>query len=253
MGKPTDVEWHDLLVRFPVATPELAAARELRRRTDSKFVMPPASAAALLSSLTGEYALLGTGNGPLASYRTLYFDTPELDCFHAQRRGCRVRHKVRVRHYVDRRVTSLEVKTRVSELETVKVWRERAYDESELSADDQAFVSGRTGILRPMVPQVWTGFRRVTLLGIEATERVTVDLDLGVERGGRRRSLAGIAVVEVKQWPLDRGTAVMSALRAAGARSGWMSKYCAAVAFTRPQVRCHPLLPALRALERAAA
>lgn len=253
MGEPTYAEWEDLLARFPPAAPELVARRELRRRTDSKFVLSPADALELLRGLTGEYAVLGTGNGPLASYRTLYFDTPELGFFHAHRRGYRVRHKARIRHYPDRRLTSLEVKTRLSELQTTKFWREREYGDNALSREDQVFIGIQSGITQDVLPQVWTDFRRLTLLGVETNERLTVDLDLRVEREGRERTLAAVAIVEVKQWPYGRATPVMAALRAAGRRPGWVSKYCAAIVFTRPEVRCNELLPGLRALERAAA
>lgn len=250
---PTGADWQDLLARFPRATPELLVDRELRRRTDSKFLLSPAAASDLLQRMTGDYALLTAGGELLASYRTLYFDTPALDLFHAHRRGRRVRHKIRVRHYPDRRVTLLEIKTRRSELETSKVWRARDYGDCEFSQDDQAFVGAHTGIEHPVEPQVWTEFRRVTLLGLATPERVTLDLDLRVAMGHRARSLAGVAIVEVKQWPFRRHSPVMSALQAAGWRSGWASKYCAAIAFTRPDVPQHELQPGLRALTRGAA
>ena len=228
-------------------------SRDLRRRTDSKFVLSPAGAVDLVSALNGDYAVLTAGAGRVASYRTLYFDTQELDFFHAHRRGRRVRHKVRIRHYPDRHLTLLEVKTRRSELETNKVWRERQYGDDVLTHEDQVFVDANTGVGRDVLPEVWTDFRRVTLLGLHNNERVTIDFNLEVSRGARRRSLAGIAIVEVKQWPFLPASAVMSALRAAGQRPGWASKYCTAVAFTRPGLRFNALLPGLRALERRAA
>jgi hypothetical protein len=246
-------EWLELLAAFPSATPELIVQRELRRRADSKFLLPPGAAAELLPKLTGRYAVLSAGGEVFASYRTLYFDTPELDFFHAQRRRQRVRHKARVRHYPDRRLSLLEVKMRKGDLETTKIWREREYGRSELSADDQAFVRFHTGVRRGVLPQAWTDFRRLTLLGIETNERITIDLDLGVKMGARARSISELAIVEVKQWPFSRRTPVMSALRAAGWRPGWVSKYCAAVAFTHPDVRANELLPGLRILERGAA
>ena len=247
------LEWQDLLVRFLQAPPDLLARRELSRRADSKFVVPPAAAASLLPLLAENYAVLAAGDGLVASYRTLYFDTPDLDFFNAHRRGRRVRHKVRIRHYPDRRVTRLEVKTRKSDLESAKVWRDHEYGDSAMSAADQAFVESHTGGGRILVPQVWTHFRRVTLLGIRTNERVTIDFGMEVIMGTRRRSLAPIAIVEVKQWPLQRSTPVMSAVRAAGWRPAWASKYCAAIAFTRPDVRVNALLPGLRGMERRAA
>lgn len=247
---PTLGGWQGRLGRFRLATPELIGSRELRRRTDTKFLMSPASAAEVLLALAADYAVLAAGSELVASYDTLYFDTPQLDFFHAHRRGRRVRHKARIRHYPDRRLTTLEVKTRKSELRTTKTSREHAFGNSELSGDDQAFVGGRTGIDRSVVPQVWTHFRRITLVGTITNERVTIDLDFHVEMGGHGRPFTDLAIVEVKQWPFSRDTPVMTALRAAGRRPGWASKYCAAIAFTRPDVPMNRLLPGIRALER---
>jgi VTC domain len=224
----------------------------LRHRADVKFVVHPAAAAAVLPPLAGDYAVLAAGEALVASYRTLYFDTAALDFFHDQRRGKRVRHKVRIRHYPDRSVTLLEVKTRRNDLETAKVWREHGYGDSAMSAADQTFVEAHTATSRSLDPQVWTSFHRVTLLGLRTNERVTIDFDLEVSMGERRRVLPLIAIVEVKQWPVSRSTPVMSALRAAGWRPAWASKYCAAIALTRPDVRLNTLLPGLRGLERRA-
>jgi hypothetical protein len=160
---------------------------------------------------------------------------------------------VRARHYLDRRLTFLEVKTRRSELQTMKTRLERDFGDDELDSEDQAFVDLHTQIGRNVLPQAWTDFRRLMLFGIRTNERVTIDLDLVVGADARSESLGDVAVVEVKQWPYDRSTPVMSALRARGSRPGWLSKYCVAIARTRPGVRLHRLLPGLRALDRIAA
>jgi hypothetical protein len=203
--------------------------------------------------MAGHYAVLSAGATRIATYRTLYFDTAGLEFFHDHRRDRRVRHKVRIRHYPDRGVSLLEVKTRSSELQTFKTWRERRYGESELSAGDQAFAAAAAGAGGEMLPQVWTEFRRLTLLGLAANERVTIDVDLGFESASRGHALRSVAVVEVKQWPYTRATPILTALRAAGRRPGWMSKYCTGIALTHTGVRLNRLLPGLRALERVAA
>lgn len=246
-------EWQDLLGRFPLASPELLARRELRRRTDTKFVLSPAAAGCLLRELARDYAVLASGTKLIASYQTLYFDTPGLEFFHAHRRGRRVRHKARIRQYVDRNLAILEIKTRRNEFKTVKISRERPYGNVELTADDQSFVDASTGIGQNVIPQTWTHFQRVTLLSLDAGERVTLDLNLSVGMDGSSRSLEGIVIVEVKQWPYRRTTSAMSALRTIGLRPGWASKYCTAIALTRPGVRLNRLLPGLRALERGVA
>lgn len=247
---PLHSEWTSLLSRFPPAPPDLLARRELRRRADAKYVMPTSVATDMVTALTNDYAVLSAGSELVAMYRTLYLDTPELAFFHAHRRGRRVRYKVRIRHYLDRRISVLEVKARRNDLLTTKTWRPREYCNNDVTADDQAFVRAHTGVSGDVLPQVWTRFRRLTFLGLRVSERVTVDLDLGVEMRGSRKTLPSVAIVEIKQWPICRSTPVMAALRALGQRPCWASKYCAAIAWTRPNERLNALLPGLAALER---
>jgi len=250
---PTRGDWEQRLAPFAPAPSELIALRELSLRTDTKFVLPAAAAAAIVPRLAQDYALLGAGEVSIATYRTLYFDTVGLDLYHAQRRGFRVRHKARIRHYPDRGVSSLEIKTRRSELETVKTWRWRKDEHDDLDDDDQAFVRLHTGLQDDVHPQVWTAFRRVTLLGLQTEERVTVDLEFAVGAGPGTRTFRDLAILEVKQRPFRRDTPVMSALRAARRRSGWMGKYFVAIALTRPEVPVGALRPGIRALERLVA
>ena len=233
---------------FAVAPADLARERELDCRADTKFVLPPDAAAHLLRGLRDHYSILPAGGRLVAAYRTLYFDTADLELYHAHRQNRRVRHKVRIRHYHDRQLTTLEVKTRRSARQTIKARCERSYGDDQLSADEQAFVASQTGLRHLVLPQVTTDFRRVTLLGRHSNERVTIDTGLVFAAGRDARWESEVAVVEVKQWPFSRRSAVMSALR----RSGWtpsgMSKYCAAIALTRPDVPHQRFIPELRAL-----
>jgi len=235
-----------------VAPADLVTRRALCHRADSKFVLSPTGAADLLGALTGDYAVLAAGEACLADYQTLYFDTADLDFFHARRCGRRVRHKVRIRHYPGRRLTLLEVKTRRNDLQTTKVIRPRRFGDNTLSPDDQAFVRLHTGLDRDVLPQVWTNYTRATLFGLHTNERVTVDLNLALTMGDQRRSFATV-IVEVKQSPFRRSTPVMALLRDAGWRPRSVSKYCAGIVYTRRSVPCNRLLPDLRALEQGGA
>ena len=136
---------------------------------------------------------------------------------------------------------------------TTKVSRTHRYGDDDLHPEDQEFAGHQTGVRTPLFPQAWTRFRRIALVGIETRERVTIDLDLVLSAGGRDRTVSDVAILEVKQWPYSRGTPVMSALRAAGCRPSRISKYCAAIAFSRPDLPCNRLRPGLRALERRSA
>jgi len=235
---------------FAPASADLLARRALLRRVDSKYLLSRRRLDELLAPLAPHYAVLQAAGASLMTYRSLYFDTPDLHCFEEHRRHRRVRQKVRVRHYPDRELTFLELKIRRSELVTTKRRLEKRYGDSALGADGLAFLAAHSSLpVGALVPQVWTHFRRFTLLGLDTDERITVDLDLEVVRADRRAEVAGAAIVEVKQPRFCLTTPVMAALRRAHLRQGSLSKYCTALALTRDGLRLSGLRPALRAIE----
>ncbi len=236
---------------FTRAAEDLIDRRALQRRADSKFVVPHSLLPALVAALAGDYASLAAPD----AYRTLYYDTPDLRLFQDHRRGRGVRHKVRLRAHPERATCYLEIKTRRSEMQTLKLRLYRASSEPMLSEADQEFIRARTGLSRNVIPQIRSEYRRLTLIGLQANERVTIDQDLlfATENPqGLRdpvRTLAGAVIVEVKQWPFSRHSPVMLALRTLGIRASWASKYCIGILSTHNELRHNRLLAGMRALE----
>lgn len=105
---------------------ELGAA-SLMRRTDTKFVFHASSLTSILQKLQGSYRLLEVEGITSHDHRTLYFDTPKPELFHAHHRGSGHRFKVRERQYVTTNQLFLEVKRRSNKGETSKM-RARADD-----------------------------------------------------------------------------------------------------------------------------
>lgn len=242
------------LADFPVVSPELLRARALLSRVDTKFAVHAARVEALLARLDGDYALLRVEAGALATYRSLYFDTPSLTLFHDHRRGRRLRHKVRIRHYPDRRLSYLEVKSKRNNTITDKHRMAIPYGEERLDAAMREFlrdhVADHAALLEPALR---LEYRRISLVGVLDDERVTFDLALRV--GVARRPLPGldaITVIEVKQARFCVRSPVMRVLSSAGLRPGAMSKYVVAQALEQPDLRCNRLLPELRTLEQVA-
>lgn len=238
-----------LLDAFAPASVDLLERRSLLRRMDSKFLVPLHALVRVLPRLQDQYLLLRAGGECLASYRTLYFDTPELTFFHDHRRGRRNRQKVRIRHYPDRQVTFLEVKTKRNPDLTEKERLKLAYGHTELGTRELEFLGRvvRTP-LTGLAPAVWTNFYRGTLIGINTNERITLDLELTLQTEDKSIRIGGTSIVEVKQQPFCMTTPVVRALRDFNVRSQSASKYCAGIALTRPTVRHNRFLPMLRAL-----
>jgi hypothetical protein len=236
---------------FQDAPSELAQRLELLQRIDSKFVIRASRIDDLLGELAGQYAVLPVPGGHVATYRSLYFDTPELRCFHDHRRGRRIRHKVRVRHYPDRALTFLEVKSKRSRTVTDKHRVELPYGALCPRTQDLAFLRERMAFADELSPQVWVEYRRIGLVGLASAERVTIDLDVEVvAMNGARTPLGDVAIIEVKQPSSGGDSQVHGALARMGVRPRSLSKYTFAIALTRPHVPCNRFLPQLRALTR---
>jgi hypothetical protein len=236
---------------FEPASPELLANRDLLQRTDTKYLLPRRSLPELLGHLARDYRLLYSGNQPSAQYLTQYLDTPAYDLFHDHRRGKRVRFKVRLRHYLDRSLSYLEVKGKSAAGGTRKWRRSLAYLCNELSLDDLRFVSEQVPLdSSGLVPSLVNQFRRMTLVGIELPERITLDMDLQFKNDEESRALNGVLVVEVKQSRLFRRSPVMQALARCRALPGSTSKYCVGTMLLRPELRHNRLRPTLARIER---
>jgi hypothetical protein len=240
------------LAGYGGATPELLGRRELLSRIDSKFVVPAHRMDRILLDLADHYAVLRVPTGNVATYQSLYFDTPALRCFHDHRRGKRVRHKVRIRHYPDREVSFLEVKTKRNETVTDKHRLAIPFGSVALGAAERDFLRSRVGaMVDELQPQLWINYRRISLIGLHTSERVTIDVDLTVDGHAQVSDWFGrVGVVEVKQSPFCVRTPIMRALIGAGLRERSLSKYVVAVALSRPEQRRNRLMPDLRALER---
>jgi hypothetical protein len=241
------------LSSFRGAPRELVERRVLQQRIDRKYVFAADLLEPMLAELSAHFSLVLAASAPLATYNTVYFDTPERLLYHNHRRGRMPRHKVRVRHHVERRLSFLEIKCKTGDSRTRKARTERPFGALAFDSDAEAFVAGSCPVAPDLlVPQVWMTFRRITLVGNDIDERVTIDCDLGVAAGQQSRQLPGVAVVEVKQARHRNDTASIRALRSLHLRERAFSKYCIGTALLEP-VRSHAFQPALRLVDRLSA
>ena len=164
-------------------------------------------------------------------YENVYFDTPDLRCFHDHVEGARPRFKARTRYYRDTGTCFFEVKVKTGD-DTTK--RQRDCDVAEhgvLTESARAFlreaVTDLTGQESPedLAAALSTSFRRATLSAREGGERATIDLEV-VLRAMDDRSVTlrnDYALVETKS---EGGEGQLdAALIAAGCEPTSISKY----------------------------
>ena len=244
----------DALEAFDTASIHLIKSRDLLVRTDIKFFGRAALLDNVLPLLAPHYAVIRVPAGCAAYYQSVYFDTPDLRCYHDHRRGRRLRHKVRIRHYPDRQLSFLELKSKKNARVTDKHRMKLPYGQTELDEEGRDFLKELCDLpVDELEPTLSNHFRRISLIGLERRERVTIDVELGFDHRGASGGFDGLTVIEVKQHPYDPHSPVMTALHDVGMRERSLSKYTTAIARLSPGIARNRLLPLLRTLDRTIA
>lgn len=241
LAAPTWTELGD----FPaVGLDELDAAAALQTRVDRKYVLPVSALDDLLDALPAGTRRLVIDGADTFLYESVYFDTPDLDCFRLAAGRRRRRFKVRTRTYCDTGGTWLEVKTRGPRGTTVKNRREHATSDRGSVADGMAFVVDvlrGEGIEVPehleLAPTLVTRYRRRTLVLPEGA-RMTLDAGLEWHGTGATASVPDHVVVETKS---AAGASVADrALWSLGHRPSRISKYATGLVVLEPALGGRP-------------
>lgn len=240
-----------LLPAIDLAAVDVGAA--LQTRADRKYVVGDDTLDELLGRLLdpltepigdgGQAHVLEIDGRRTFHYRSVYFDTPELDAYLATARRRRSRCKVRIRTYVDTGTSWLEVKQRDGRGRTVK-HRIATSGPSALGPAEVAHLAtfgAVAPVARRLGPTLTTTYRRSTL--VVDGGRITIDSGVrGTSPDGRVACVDG-HVVETKSHrpggPVDR------ALWELGVRPIPLSKYGTALAALRadlPANRWHRTL-----------
>jgi hypothetical protein len=173
----------------PVSLEELDARVALQRRVDQKYLLPWERFAEVGRPLRESHEALEIDGNRVFSYSSVYFDTPDLLCFRDHVEGRVPRFKVRSRLYHESGVCSFEVKVKLDEDETVK--DNLAYDSADhgrITPEARDFVeeiiqkTAEREAPDDLEPALTTRFRRGTLGAGDGTDRVTIDLELRLER-----------------------------------------------------------------------
>jgi len=233
------------------ASLELLQNRALQRRVDTKFILRREHLGALLSPLTDAYALVRAGGHSVAQYNTLYFDTDTFDLVRQHHRGRRPRFKVRIRHYLERDLTYLEVKNKLNANTTLKSRRPLAYEAETLFEDDLAFVDSVSPLdSKTLQPTLRTDFGRITLVGRDTMERATFDVHLRLHSEKDSFTLPNLVIAEVKQDRFRARSPLMLRLRELARGPQSISKYCTAAALIHPELPLNRFRPILRAIRK---
>ena len=225
----------------------------LMNRVDTKYAMRDDLLAELLLSVADGYRVLEVVGVRKSPYSSLYFDTPSRDCYHEHHNGHASRRKFRMRSYTASNLTFFEIKQRTNKGRTVKKRVTIPAIAPHLAPEATALVEKLAGFGVDLAPQIYTEFCRITLVGVDFTERVTIDVDLEFHRDQKRASLPGVSIVEVKQARASRSSMIRRRLRELSVRPMRVSKYCVGSALLDPTLKRNRFKHKLMALQAAAA
>lgn len=248
-----------LVERFaPIGLAEMEGVR-LLNRTDTKFMLPLSSLFYLLDQLRDSYRILTIEGNRLNEYETLYFDTPDLQCYHDHQTGRLNRYKIRQRRYVASNLLFTEVKHKTNKGRTVKRRFQNSLsgplttagvDGSRLDEESQQFVSQQVPLnCSALHPMLWVGYQRITLVNRSFSERLTLDLNLMFQNNSRQQRFSSMVIAEVKQDARHPST-FLDLMKQNGYRRGAISKYCLGMISLYQPIRHNRFKPKLIRLQK---
>jgi len=239
---------------FELATTAQVEACALQDRVDTKFVLRAEEMDTLLSILVTDFAVVQSEESLVGQYRNQYFDTDEYRFLREHHRGRRPRFKVRIRHYLDRNMSALEIKEKAPNGRTVKIRQPLAFMSNELSEQQRAFLDAHPRITAgALKPSVQVDFSRATLVSKQVDERLTIDTALVFSHEEEEEALGTVVVAEIKQPRFSPRSPGMLALRQSGATQLRISKYMTAGQLLLPSIRLPRYTPRLKMLRRRTA
>lgn len=229
---------------------------KLLNRIDTKYLTDAATLALILEDAAAAgYMALVTQGSKMASYDSVYFDTPELRMFLDHRNKRLVRQKVRTREYVASGDVFLEVKRKNNHGRTKKkrtrVPREAFGDFRGFPSACEYLESHSAYTAAELSPSLETIFNRITLVNPARTERITLDSSLRFvnRRNGREASLPDAVVIELKQD--GRASSTMKRiLLDRRVKPFRISKYCIGITLTDPSARPGRFKEKVRLIEK---
>lgn len=238
------------LETFSTITLDEMDAVKLMDRTDVKFTFSAALLPILLDQLSVHYKVLQVRDRMVNTYNTLYFDTAALELYLKHHNGGMNRYKVRYRNYVDSGIGFLEVKLKNNKGRTLK---ERIKQKDAPLAWNGAcidFLRSKTPY-DPLLlkPSVWVNYQRITLVGKQFNERVTIDINLEFHAGTLNRQLDNLVIAEVKQSSRTR-TPVIEILKAMRIKEVALSKYCLGITQIYPHAKRNNFKEKLNAINK---
>jgi hypothetical protein len=225
---------------------------KLMNRKDTKYMLPVSKLVSIIQTIEDQFFILEIEGKRMASYETVYYDSPALDFFLNHVNGKLNRSKVRRRTYLDSNLHFLEIKRKTNKDKTIKT-RIPVDGHSDISNEEvRELVKVQTGFdIDLLSPRLINRFTRITLVNTAMTERVTIDFDLGFMTFGNEEVFKqdNLVIIEIKQ---DKScySPIREALAERRIKKTGISKYCLGMALTSQAKKVNILKRKLREIQK---
>ena len=216
----------------PIGLEEMDNVR-LMDRIDTKYLLPVNLIPELLIRMDGGYRVLEINKNRSFCYHTTYLDTIDYGFFNQHVTGRNERIKVRFRNYTATGTTFLEVKKKTKQNRTIK-WRieNGLNSENDFDLNAKDFITTHLGDetieLRPVLIN---SFNRITLVGAQSEERLTIDYNISYsDLEGNNSFLPYLSIVELKKNTHTNNTPVGLIMKQFSVFPTGFSKYCVGAA-----------------------
>lgn len=241
----------------PIGLDDMKSVR-LMNRIDHKYMTSAARLEELLSRIIDSYYVQHIDGNTLAPYRTLYFDTADLEMYTMHHNKKLNRQKLRVRTYRSTDTTFFEIKNKDNKKKTSKVRIPidvSMFDHADEIPEVRDFIEQNTpysfnsqfSIPNSLHPCLENRFERITLVDKGMSERVTIDSDITFHNRatGIDADISRLLVIEVKHKVGAPLSNIERALHEMHILPRRMSKYCIGTALTDPSAKHNRFKPKL--------
>jgi VTC domain len=236
-------EIHTLLSSFvPTGLNEMNEV-SLMNRVETKYVFSAKRLPFLLDSLSTSYKVLEIDTIRIFPYHTTYLDTYDFLFYMQQVRGKLNRHKIRYRRYESTGLSFLEIKKKTNKNRTIK-WRiENNLDINSPDENASAFIKEYMhDSFLDLRPVLIDKFTRITLVGTELKERITLDYNLNFSSPeGENSELPFLAIAELKRERHSGQPHIGKIMKQIGVHPNSFSKYCIGSALVKDMPRKNTL------------
>jgi len=210
---------------------------KLLNRIDTKYICNINCLPQIFENAKKEFKVQTSGNERMFAYESLYFDTPELKTYFDHHQGKRIRYKIRFRKYLDTGDVFLEVKKKKNYTRTNKK-RHQFNFTNNLEQQHIEFIKDQIDFPKTgLNSNIWTLFDRITLVGKNHMERITIDTNIRFKNGQNEVGMSEISIIEVKRDKATDSSPFVNILNDLKIKPFGISKYIMGNILLTPEIK----------------